>query len=95
MPINLTTQEVRPTITQARVSGLFIDADNSVATVAISYGHIDTGNFITDRKDQIQFNQTTSPTFNQFVSGVPEVLNLRDALETKLVALNKVPGVKV
>lgn len=95
MPINLTNQEVRPTITQARVTGLFIDGDNSTATVVVSYGHLDAGNFVADRKDQFVFTSATTPSFNQFVSGTPEVLNLRDALETRLVATNKVPGVKI
>jgi len=82
MPINLTTQESRPTITQARLRRLGADVIGRTLVVDVAFGYLSGGNFITVREQRFTYDDNSSPSFNQALGQAPALLTARDQIET-------------
>lgn len=84
MSIALTTPETYPQSSEVRLVGIGARVDKHVLTLVIDIGSTQAGSFITAREIQLRFDDTSSPTFSNVVSNVPEFRNLKLAIETYL-----------
>lgn len=81
MSIELTSSESRPTLTQARISGIVIDLPRRVCEIHVQLGYMLNGQFTVGRVQPVQFE---GEDFTALVQGVQEFRQLRRALEDYL-----------
>ena len=95
MAIELTSPVVRPSSTEARISGIVIDLPRRTADIHVQIGHHESGVWTVDRVQPVQFvddEATGQNGFTLLVQGVPEFKALRRALEDYLSARNIYSG---
>jgi hypothetical protein len=88
MSIALTSPESRPTITEARLTGIVIDLPRKACELHVQLGYLSNGQFVAVRTQPVQFmdQPESGNLFTQLVQAVPEFRDLRRALESYLHA---------
>lgn len=89
MPITLASPVVRPSSTEAHISGIVIDLPRRACEIHVQIGHHENGAWTVDRVQPVQFvddEATGQNGFTLLVQGVPEFKALRRALEDYLSA---------
>jgi len=94
MPIDLTAQESRPTVTRARLRTISIDIIGHVIVTVVEFGYVVNGTFTPVRTTRFTYTDDSAPTFAQAIAQNPALLTARDQIET-YYAGTVVPGTVV
>ena len=95
MTITLTTPDQQPDNTQVRLirfAATILPDRRIIADYA--YGRVVNSKFVADLEKQFRkiFDDTTTPSFADFINNVPAAVNLRNQTETYIKALDSISG---
>ena len=97
MAITLTNPETRLEATTVKLLAFTANVETRYAEVHYIVGYAAEGNFNVTRTVKLTFSDNPDAgadyTFKQLINNVPEVRDLRQALETQALALNVFDGV--
>jgi len=103
MSITLTTPVSRQSATTVRLVGILVDINNRQAQLVFDIGYmqdeefvkIDTQRFIFDEDETGEKSEAAFAKFSALLSNVPEMANLKDALEAAAVQFSIFDGTTV